>query len=54
MEAGSMVRGTWNVFPHYMNSTSTGGASSIYDGSLLVEQSVARVCASSDPGQLSL
>ena len=40
---------TWNMFLHSLNSTSTGGASSIYNGSLLVERSVARVCISFDP-----
>jgi hypothetical protein len=44
----------WNVFLHSVNSTSTGGASLVYDGALFVEHSVARVCTSFDPDQLSL
>jgi hypothetical protein len=36
-----------------LNLKSTGGTSSIYGGDLLVKQSVARVCTSLDPDQLS-
>ena len=45
---------TWNIFLYTLNSTSTGDASLLYDGALFVEHSVARVCTSSDPDQLSL
>jgi hypothetical protein len=51
MEAGSIVRGECLCIT--LSSTSTGGASSLYDGAPLVEQSVARVCTSSDPDQFS-
>ena len=36
-----------------LNLTSTGGASFFYGGDLLVKHSVARVCTSLDPDQLS-
>ena len=51
MEAGSIVRGEYLFIPPEINDRSLGGASSLYDGAPFVEQSVARVCISSDPGQ---
>jgi hypothetical protein len=47
MGAGSIVRG--QRLSITLNSTTTGGASSLYDGAPLVGQSVARVCTSSGP-----
>jgi len=54
MEAGSIVRGKYLCIPPNSTTRSSGGASSLYDGALFVEQSVARVCISSDPVQFSL
>jgi hypothetical protein len=54
MEAGSIVRGgPGGCLCTPLNPMSTGGASSLYDGAPLVEQSVARVCTSSDPDHFS-
>ena len=47
---GGGFTSTWySTFPHFLNSTNTAGSSSFYGGAPLVEQSVARVCTSSDP-----
>jgi hypothetical protein len=51
MEAGSVVRRECLCIS--LNLTSTDGGSLLYDGAPLVEQSVARVCTSSDPNQFS-
>ena len=48
MEAVSVVRRECLCIS--LNLTSTDGGSLLYDGAPLVEQSVARVCTSSDPG----
>ena len=53
MEAGSIVSGEYLRIPPTSTTRSSGGASSLYDGALFVEQSVARVCISSDPDQIS-
>jgi Carboxylesterase family len=47
MEAGSVVRRECLCI--FLNLTSTDGGSLLFDGAPLVEQSVARVCTSSDP-----
>ena len=46
MEAGSVVRREFLCISP--NLTSTDGGSLLFDGAPLVEQSVARVCTSSD------
>ena len=48
MEAGSIVCGEYLCIPLNSTTCSSGGASSLYDGTPFVEQSVARVCISSD------
>jgi Carboxylesterase family len=48
MEAGSIVRGEYLCISLNSTTWSSGGASSLYNGTFFVEQSVARVCISSD------
>jgi len=51
MEAGSIVRGEYLCIPPNSTTRSSGGASSLYDGTPFVKQSVVRVRISSDPEQ---
>lgn len=48
MEAGSIVRDEYLCITPNSTTWSSGGASSLYDGAPLVNQSVDRVCISSD------